>query len=288
MKVLVTGAAGMTGAELVRHSTAKSWSVAAYSKKELDITDASEVDGIIARDKPDVIFNAAAYTAVDAAEGAPELAMAVNASGAANLARAAHVHGAAMVHISTDYVFDGESSTPYRPDDRVNPMNVYGESKLAGEIAVRDECTRHVIVRTSWVYSHEGRNFVRTVLQATRAGKDLRVVNDQWGCPTSAADLAIALVCVAEVAEKSGVTGTFHFCNSGPTTWYDFARGILATRSNGGGDGVMIRPIPSTEYPTAAKRPRYSVLDTTSFVSAFGMTPRPWTEALRETLERGA
>ncbi|MGE5749172.1 MAG: dTDP-4-dehydrorhamnose reductase, partial [Gemmatimonas sp.] len=252
-------------------------------KEDLDITEASAVDGVVARDKPDVIFNAAAYTAVDAAEGAPETAMAVNAAGAANIARAANIHGITVIHISTDYVFDGESTTPYKPDDRVGPINVYGESKLAGEIAVRDECERHVIVRTSWVFSHEGKNFVRTMLRAADEGRTLRVVDDQHGRPTSTADLASALVHVAGQVLTAPVSGTFHFCNAGCTTWYDFAQAIFEMR---GKSIPGITAIPTSEFPTAAKRPRWSVLDTSSFEATFGVTPRGWRDSLKDVLEK--
>ena len=280
MKVLITGSGGMTGAELERQSRAKQWDVAAYRKNELDISDSALVDEAVARVKPDLIFNAAAYTAVDAAEAEPEAAMAVNAAGATNVARAAHLHGAAIIHISTDYVFSGDSAEPYKPDDRVSPINVYGESKLAGEIGFRDECERHVIVRTSWVFSHEGKNFVRTILRAAGERRQLRIVNDQHGRPTSSADLAAALVCVAETLQRSEHFGTYHFANAGCTTWYDFALEILGDKA------PKITPIPTSEYPTAARRPRYSVLDTTSFEKTFGMTPRHWREPLAETMER--
>jgi dTDP-4-dehydrorhamnose reductase len=283
MKVLITGAGGMTGSELVRQARERQWSVAAFDHDDLDIIDGSEVDAVVAREKPDIVFNAAAYTAVDAAESESELAMAVNAAGAGNVACAAHTHGAAIVHISTDYVFSGEASEPYQPGDRVAPVNAYGESKLAGEIAVTEACDRHVIVRTSWVYSHEGKNFVRTMLRAAEEGRELRVVNDQHGCPTSSADLAAALIGVAEQIEESGVNGTYHFCNSGTTTWFDFANAIFDLR---GGTKPAITPVSSAEFPTEAKRPAWSVLDTTSFQKTFGITPRPWRDALRDTLSR--
>jgi dTDP-4-dehydrorhamnose reductase len=282
MKVLVTGAGGMTGAEIVRQASALGWSVSPFSKDQVDITDGSEVDGAVARVKPDIVFNAAAYTAVDAAETETELAMAVNAAGAGNLARAAHIHGAAIVHISTDYVFDGESSEPYQPGDRVAPINVYGESKLAGEIAVAEACERHVIIRTSWVYSHEGKNFVRTMLRAAEEGRELRVVDDQHGCPTSSADLAGALIRVADQIARSTVNGTYHFCNAGQTTWFEFAKAIFESHPN----PPKITPVSSSEFPTAAKRPRWSVLDTTSFERTFGLTPRHWRDALSDTLKR--
>lgn len=286
MNVLITGAGGMTGAELERQSLQRKWRVAAYRRSELDITDRASVDDAVARAKPDVIFNAAAYTAVDQAESEPETAMAVNAAGATDVARAAHLHGAAIIHISTDYVFSGDSPEPYKPDDRVSPINVYGESKLAGENGVRDECERHVIVRTSWVFSHTGKNFVRTILRTAGEGRQLSIVNDQFGRPTSAADLAASLICVAE-SLQAGRFGTYHFANAGPTTWYDFAVEILREAARQvPPTRQRIAPMSTSEYPTAARRPLYSVLDTTSFEQTFGVTPRPWREALAETLER--
>ena len=283
MKVLVTGAGGMAGAELVRQARAKGWEVVAFTRADLDVTDASAVEGAIGRERPEVIFNAAAYTAVDAAENSPEQAMAVNAAGAGNISRAARINGAAVIHISTDYVFDGTACEPYRPDDRPAPINVYGESKLAGEIAVKDECPNHVIVRTSWVYSHEGKNFVKTMLRVADERREIRVVNDQHGCPTSSADLAAALIRVAEFMMEARVVGTFHFCNANPTTWYEFADAIFEAK---GGDRPTLIPISTEEFPTPAERPRWSVLDTSSFEKTFGMMPRPWRVALQDTMEK--
>lgn len=273
----------MAGAELVRQARAKGWEVAAFTRADLDVTDASAVEGAIGRERPEVIFNAAAYTAVDAAENSPEQAMAVNAAGAGNISRAARINGAAVIHISTDYVFDGTACEPYRPDDRPAPINVYGESKLAGEIAVKDECPNHVIVRTSWVYSHEGKNFVKTMLRVADERREIRVVNDQHGCPTSSADLAAALIRVAEFMMEARVVGTFHFCNANPTTWYEFADAIFEAK---GGDRPTLIPISTEEFPTPAERPRWSVLDTSSFEKTFGMMPRPWRAALQDTMEK--
>jgi dTDP-4-dehydrorhamnose reductase len=283
MKVLVTGAGGMTGAELVRQAREMGWEVSGFTKADLDVTDAGAVEATIGRERPDVIFNAAAYTAVDAAESSPELAMAVNAAGAGNISRAARIHGARVIHISTDYVFDGTAREPYRPDDRPAPINVYGESKLAGEIAVKGECPDHVIIRTSWVYGHTGRNFVRTMLRVADEGREIRVVNDQHGCPTSSADLAAALIRVAEIMVAAQVVGTYHFCNADPTTWYEFADAIFQER---GGDKPKLIPISTEEFPTPAERPRWSVLDTTSFEKTFGIMPRPWRTALQDTMEK--
>jgi dTDP-4-dehydrorhamnose reductase len=283
MKVFVTGAGGMTGAQLVSGARAKGWGVAYASHTDLDISDYSAVEDAISRETPDIVFNAAAYTAVDKAEEAVEDAMSVNSSGAANVARAAALTGAGIIHVSTDYVFDGTAAAPYRPDDDPGPINVYGESKLAGEIGVRDECARHLIVRTSWVYSHEGKNFVLTMLRAAGEGRDLKVVNDQTGSPTSSHDLASALISAAEkLARDETVAGTYHFTNSGQTTWYDFAREIFRIR----GIDPRIEPVSTADFKTAARRPKWSVLDCTSFEKTFGVKRRGWQDALKDTMEK--
>lgn len=285
MKVMVTGASGMTGGELARQARALGWKCAAFTRAELDISDAAAVAAAAGSERPTVILNAAAYTAVDASESNRETAMRVNRDGARNVARAAASVGASVVHISTDYVFDGTSTRPYLPTDPVNPLGAYGESKEAGERAVREECAAHLIVRTSWVYSHEGRNFVRTMLRAAAEGQEsLRIVSEQHGSPTSSADLAAALLSAAERFRGEGsLAGTYHFSNSGITTWYDFASAVFELR---GGPAPRLIPVSTSEYPAVACRPAYSVLDTTSFQNAFGVTPRAWREALRDTLQR--
>lgn len=282
-RMLVAGAGGMTGSELTRQARDAGWHVAALSRAELDITDPAAVDDAVRNAAPDVVINAAAYTAVDDAEGDRLTAMSVNCDGAANLARAALQAEALIVHISTDYVFDGESTRPYVPGDTVGPLSVYGESKLAGEEAVRSHSPNHVIVRSSWVYSNTGRNFVTTMLRLAGSNTPIRVVDDQYGCPTSAHDLAGALLRVAAVTTKGGsATGTYHFTNSGVTSWYGFAKAIFDEKLDG---APTVYAISTGEYPTAAERPRYSVLDSSGFTVAFGMCPRPWREALRSTLE---
>lgn len=284
MKLMVTGALGMTGSEVARQARVKGWNCVAFSRAELDISDRSAVENAVAAIKPDVIINAAAYTAVDAAESEAAQAMAINGAGAGNVAIAAERNDAVVIHISTDYVFDGSCDRPYKPGDCVKPLNVYGETKLAGEVAVREAAGRHAIVRTSWVYSHEGRNFVRTMLRAAEQRAELRIVNDQHGRPTSATDLAAALLRVAEVMrEAEAVGGTFHFANSGATTWFDFAARIFEIR---GSFMPNLIPISTDEFPTPAKRPRWSVLDTTLFEETFGVTPRSWQIALTDTMTR--
>ncbi len=284
MRAMIVGAGGMTGAELLRQARRKGWKCEGYTRSDLDITDSFAVQAAIESMRPDIVFNTAAFTAVDAAESARDEAMKVNAEGAGNLARAAQSSGATMVHVSTDYVFDGRASRPYLPSDPVNPINAYGRSKLAGEIAVRDANGRSLIVRTSWVYSHEGRNFVKAMLRAADDRRELRIVNDQQGSPTSAADLARALLSAGEsLNDSSTFAGTYHFSNSGITTWYEFAKAIFEIR---GGEAPRMSPVSSAEYPTAARRPAWSVLDTTSFERSFGITPRPWRDALSETMRR--
>ncbi|MDQ3082692.1 MAG: dTDP-4-dehydrorhamnose reductase [Gemmatimonadota bacterium] len=282
-RMLVAGAGGMTGSELTRQARDSGWHVAGLSRAELDITDAAAVDNAVRNAAPDVVINAAAYTAVDDAEGDRLTAMSVNCDGAANLAWAAGQAEALIIHISTDYVFDGEAARPYLPSDKVHPLSVYGESKRAGEEAVRARNPNHVIVRSSWVYSHTGRNFVRTMLRLAGEGRQIRVVDDQHGSPTSASDLAGALLRVANaVTDGSAARGTYHFSNAGKTTWCGFARALFEEKLDG---RPTVHAIATEDFPTAARRPRYSVLDTTTFTRAFGAEPRPWRDALRSTLE---
>jgi len=280
---MVTGAGGMTGSELARQARSRNWTCASFERADLDISDYNAVDDAARAVAPDVIVNAAAYTAVDTAEAERDAAMRVNRDGAANVARAASRIGAAIIHISSDYVFDGTSSRPYLPDDPINPLGVYGESKAEGERSVRNECAAHLIVRTSWVYSHRGRNFVLAMLRAGEEGRqEVRVVTDQRGSPTSARDVAAALLDAAEtVRDNPESAGTYHFSNSGITSWFEFAAAIFEFR---GGDSPRLVPISTSEYPTRARRPQYSALDTTSFERTFKVTPRPWQDALRDTL----
>jgi dTDP-4-dehydrorhamnose reductase len=261
----------------------KGFTTVALDRTQLDVTDVDAVVHAIEAAQPDVVVNAAAYTAVDTAETEPELAMRVNAEGAAHIATAATLLGASVIQISTDYVFDGSATVPYRPDDHVHPIGAYGESKLAGEAAVRAISPQHAIIRTSWVFSHRGRNFVRAMLG--RSGdKELRIVGDQRGRPTSAADLADALLAVASaMTEDRALCGTWHFANAGATTWYDFARAIFETSGTG---SPQVTAIVTSDYPTRARRPRFSVLDTSSFELQFSLTPRPWHDALRDTLRQ--
>jgi dTDP-4-dehydrorhamnose reductase len=284
MRLLATGAGGMTGRELADQALRRGWDCAALTRAELDISNFDAVRKSIAAFKPDVVINAAAYTAVDDAERNETEAMRVNAAGATNVARASSENGAAVIHISTDYVFDGKSDRPYLPADETGPIGAYGRSKLAGEVGVRSHAERHLIVRTSWVYSDNGRNFVLTMLRIGAKKSEINVVNDQRGSPTSAIDLADALLSAADAMHRDrNVTGTYHFSNSGVATWYEFAKEIFHDRP---GKWAKVIPIDTASYPTPAKRPAWSVLNSSSFQQDFGITPRPWQQALRDVLQR--
>lgn len=285
-RVLVTGAGGMVGRELIESGRALGWEMVGRTHSELDVADPAAVRAAVAAAEPGVVLNAAGYTQVDAAESEPELARRANVDGPIWLADTCAAHGVPLIHISTDYVFDGRARRPYRPDDPPNPLSVYGRTKWEGEQAVRERLDRHLIVRTSWVYAPHGRNFLRTMAGLARERETLPVVADQHGSPTLAADLARALLrAAAAVTEDAEVWGTYHFCNAGETTWHGFASAIvdgLATHP-----GVVCRrvaAITTAEYPTPAARPTYSVLDTTSWTAAFGLAPRPWQEALSDAL----
>lgn len=283
---MVTGAGGMTGGEVSERGPRSDWAVFPQSRAEMDITNAAAVEAAVRACRPDAIINCAAYTAVDRAESEPELAGAVNIDGTRNIARAAAAAGVPVIHISTDYVFGGDGRVPYAPDAPTAPLGVYGETKLAGEHAIREHAPRHVIIRTSWVFSHRGANFVKTILRLAADRDELRVVSDQIGRPTSAADLADAVLVVADlVAEHAAVQGTYHFANAGQTSWFDFAKAILEELATRGEPVPRLRAIGTSDYPTAARRPLYSVLDTGSFSDRFGVVPRPWRDALRDTMD---
>ena len=284
MRLLVAGAGGMVGWELGQRAAAAGFDCVALDRSQLDVTDRNSVADAVSRSGPDIVINAAGYTAVDDAESNRDEAMRVNADGAGNLARGAASAGAGFIQISSDYVFDGAASVPYPPERTPHPIGAYGESKLGGEEQAREAAGRCAIVRSSWVFSHRGRNFVRTMLRLAAEGKPVGVVNDQRGRPTAAGDLADALLGVAAAMHRDpGLAGTWHFANAGETTWYDFAREIF---SFAGREPGTVNAVATKDYPTAARRPAYSVLDTTSFEETFGLRPRAWREALRETLEK--
>jgi dTDP-4-dehydrorhamnose reductase len=285
-RVLVTGAGGMTGSEVSERAAQAGWHVAAMSHANFDITDRVAVEAAFRDSKPDVVINCAAYTAVDRAESEPDIAAAVNTDGARNVARAAAAMKASIIHISTDYVFGGDGRQPYLPDAPTAPAGVYAKTKLNGEIAIREETPCHAIIRTSWVFSHRGSNFVKTMLRLAAERDELRVVNDQIGRPTSSADLAEALLVTAEaLLEDEARSGTYHFANAGETSWFGFAQAIFEEAgAKHGARPPRLVPVSTEEFPTPARRPAYSVLDTSSFTATFDVVPRPWRDALRDTL----
>lgn len=285
--VLVTGAGGQLGTELQRARWPEGWMVVAIDQPDLDLADPAAIAAKIAEQPWAAVINGAAYTAVDKAEDDQVAAWTVNALAPAAFGAACAKAGIPLVQLSTDYVFAGDKTGPWEPDDPVAPLGVYGASKLGGELAVRTSGARHVIVRTAWVVSAHGHNFVKTMLRVGAECGHLRVVEDQHGSPTAAADLARALVTIAvRLAEDpASPTGTFHFSNAGPTTWADFAREIFAQSAARGGPAATVEGIATRDYPTPARRPANSLLSHEAIRAAFGIAPRPWRVALGEILD---
>jgi dTDP-4-dehydrorhamnose reductase len=285
MKVLVLGAGGQVGRELTRLAWPAGYTIAASDRDGVDITQPETVAAAVARERPDIVINAAAYTAVDRAESEPDAAWAGNCTGPANLGAACHAAGIPLIHLSTDYVFDGRKHGPYREDDPVAPIGVYGASKEAGDRAVRAALVEHVILRTAWVYSAHGHNFVKTMLRLGAERPVLRVVADQIGSPTSAADIARAIgTIVQQIAGGNRSRGTYHFAGGGEVSWHGFAEAIFELAAPWRGSPPLVEAITTADYPTPARRPANSVLDCTRIGAAFGIVPRPWRDALAEVI----
>lgn len=282
IRILLAGAGGQLGVAM-QQCIPESVELIALDRATLDITDHDAVSDAVRRFRPDWVINAAAYTAVDKAESEIDIAFAINRDGAANLAQAAAGSNARMVHISTDYVFDGKQARPYLPDDTVNPINVYGESKLAGEVSVREVLGEEaLILRTAWVYAPHGKNFLTTMLKLMKELGELKVVEDQIGSPTSVYSLANGIL--AAIANK--FSGTHHWTDAGITSWYDFACAINEYAATTGTKACNIYPIPTSDYPTPAKRPSCAVLDKQSMRNAIGYHGVQWKDALRGVMER--
>lgn len=289
VKVLITGAAGQVGSELVKLAPAD-FEVVGYNSSELDITNAQQVQQIVAEQAPALIINAAAYTAVDKAESDAERAYAVNETGVKNLAEAALAIGIPVFHISTDYVFDGTATEPYKETDPVGPTGVYGASKLAGEQALANSGVKHIILRTSWVFGAEGNNFVKTMLRLGKERDTLGVVADQHGCPTSAASIADVLWRLAQkyVAEHALPWGIFHFSNSPATTWHGFACEIFKQAVEAGvlEKAPVLNPIKTSDYPTPAKRPAWSVMNCSALENLLVSSVPCWQQELSAVLKQ--
>lgn len=286
-EILVTGGAGQLGTELKRYAWPDGWGIFAIDIDELDLRDPLAISAMVASRPFAAVISGGAYTAVDKAEEDVVTAWAVNALAPAAFAQACRSAGIPLVQVSTDYVFDGAKNGPWEVDDPVGPLGVYGASKLGGELAVRTGGVRHAIVRTSWVVSAHGNNFIKTMLRVGAERDTLRVVDDQHGAPTSAADLAAVLATVAmRLAEdRNASSGTYHFSNAGETTWCGFARAIFAGAAARGRPSPAVEGIATSEYPTAAMRPANSRLSHTAISAAYGITPRPWQDPLDDILD---
>jgi dTDP-4-dehydrorhamnose reductase len=286
-ELLVTGASGQLGQELQRAALPDGWQVVALDRTALDLTDPHAIAAKVGERPWAAIVNGAAYTAVDKAESDQVAAWQVNALAPAAFASACAAANVPLVQVSTDYVFPGDRDGAWHVDDAVAPLGVYGASKLGGELAVRTSGARHAIVRTAWVVSAHGNNFVKTMLRVGAQRGALRVVADQHGSPTGAADLAAALVRIAVRLsdDADAPTGTFHFSNAGATTWAGFAEEIFRQSGTRGGATATVEPIATADYPTPARRPANSLLANDAIEHAYGITPRPWRDALGDILD---
>ena len=290
MKILLLGGNGQVGRELRRSLAPLGGLVVATRDGDgadavADFDAPQSLTALVARMAPDVVVNAAAYTAVDKAETDVEAAFRINAEAPEAIAKACAASGAWLVHYSTDYVFDGSATRPYREDDATSPLGVYGASKLAGEEAIRASGARHAILRTAWVYAAHGKNFLLTMLRLAGEREELRVVADQFGAPTPAAWIADATAQL--LRQHVAESGTWHLTAGGETSWHGFAEAIVEAAHASGliARAPRVVAIPTSDYPTPARRPAYSVLDTTRLRGDFGIVPPDWREGLRYTLE---
>lgn len=281
MNILVTGRDGQLGSELQELAKTSEHQFVFVGSKDGDITNKELIRKLVIENQTDAIINCAAYTAVDKAESDKEMAFLVNGDAVQNLTDICTESNCRLIHISTDYVFPGNGTSPYQPYDPVAPLGVYGESKLAGEKAILNSSVQGIIIRTSWVYSTFGHNFVKTMIRLGKEKDSLLVVNDQCGCPTYAKDLANTCLALLD-KEWNPNQRVYHFSNSGEITWYDFAKKIMELT----GSNCEISPVPSSEFPTPAKRPSYSVMDTSDLKKDFGIESRNWKFALQECISQ--
>ena len=285
-RVLLFGATGQVGREICQRAPRVGVDLTVLSRADVDLFDSSAVRRAILASDADIIVNAAAYTAVDRAETEEALAHIVNAAAPEMMARVAEEKNRALIHLSTDYVFDGEMDEPYDENDLTAPINAYGRTKLAGEEAIREACRRHVIVRTSRVFSPFGVNFVKSMLRIAGEQSSIGMVDDQYASPTAAGDIADAVLAIARSASMGRASwGTFHFTSDGVTTWRGFADAVFDGAAPWLGVRPVVEPIPSSDYPTPAERPANSLLDCSKISRAYGISGRPWREALAEVLE---
>ncbi|MBW1900114.1 MAG: dTDP-4-dehydrorhamnose reductase [Deltaproteobacteria bacterium] len=287
MKILIIGANGQLGWELSRRAAAMGFDTVPLDLPGFDITDRSQVQKGVGQAGVSLVINAAAHTAVDQAESEEELAFAINRDGPSYLASSCAEAGIPLIHISTDYVFDGTKKSLYSENDPVCPLGVYGKSKADGEIRIREHLREHIILRTAWLYGVHGHNFVKTMLRLGREQDRVRVVSDQYGCPTYAGDLADATLDIAgRIRDGKNIAwGTYHYCCKGETSWLGFAEKIFKLASQYVPVKVeKVEGITTEDYPTPAKRPARSGLDCSFIETQFGINPRPWQESLEEMI----
>ncbi len=290
MRIIVIGKEGQVARSLAERARAHGAQVVLVGRPKLDLADPSGIEDALIETGGDVIVNAAAYTAVDQAESAPELAEAINGIGAGVVAGTAAAMNVPLIHLSTDYVFDGTADHPYREDDPVAPLGAYGASKLLGEEAVAAEAGNYAILRTAWIYSPFGKNFVKTMLRLAGDRDEIGVVADQQGSPTSALDIADGVIAVSrnllERPEDGNLRGVFHMAGSGFATWAEFATEIFALSARLGGPSAKVRPIATAHYPTPAKRPLNSRLDCTKLKEVHGVALPRWRDSLEPCVKR--
>ncbi|MFY0665421.1 MAG: dTDP-4-dehydrorhamnose reductase [Natronospirillum sp.] len=292
MKLLIVGAAGQIGQALMRACADRHITHIGLSHEQLDITQPENIAVVLQREKPDYVINAAAVSDVTLAQTEAGECYAINRDGVANLARACEAQGAALLHLSTDYVFDGQLGLPYTEEHKPNPQNVYGNSKLEGEEALRELCARHIILRSSWVFGPDGNNFFSRTLERVYKGEAVRAANDQISCPTYTEHLAI--VCVAIIQQldcqpEPPLWGTYHYCDRGPTTRYDFARTVATTATQKSDlPEVEVVPVDSAEFKDRAQTARHSVLVTDKLFFTFGIRQRGWRQGVKRAVNYAA
>jgi dTDP-4-dehydrorhamnose reductase len=285
--IAIIGCNGQLGSELVKRGGKLGLEMVCADMPQIDIADRASIDRQLGSKPLSLVVNAAAYTAVDRAESEPEAAFAINQLGPAHLADFCGSKAVPLIHVSTDYVFDGNKDCAYIESDPVSPLGIYGKSKAAGEDDVRRRLDRHIILRTAWLYGTHGQNFVKTMLRLGREKERLQVVADQTGCPTHAGDLADAVLKIASriISGESIEWGTYHYCGAGSTTWYEFTKAIFEIAGRYEEFAVKdVVPITTAEYPTPAERPPNSVLGCSKIERHFGIRPRPWQESLTEMI----
>lgn len=286
LRVLVTGGTGQVGGALARAEVPDGIDLVVVGRDRLDLAEVGTIEGALDAIQPDMVVNPAAYTAVDKAEADKELAFAVNRDGPTKLAEACAERKVGLIHVSTDYVFDGTGSRPYKPDDPVAPLGVYGASKEAGERGIRERLEDHLILRTAWVYAARGNNFMNTMLRVGADRDELRVVADQIGTPTPASDIAAAILSLLQARVAGNVvTGTHHYTASGETSWHGFADAIFEAAEKSWGRRPSVEAITTADYPTPAARPAYSVLDCSALLAKAPVVQRNWKDALNSVLD---